>query len=103
MIIKRIFDDRTGIFLAETWAKIFTKYTPKDSGTLSQSYITEPYKVTYEQKYSHYQWFGISRNGKPLRYSKEQNFLAQSHWEEPAQDAFSDDVARAVSKYLRRK
>ena len=25
-IIKRIFDDRTGIFLAETWAKIFTKY-----------------------------------------------------------------------------
>ena len=36
-IIKRIFDDRTGIFLAETWAKIFTKYTPKDSGTLSQS------------------------------------------------------------------
>ena len=39
----------------------------------------------------------------PLVYSKEINPLAQSHWEEPAQDAFADDVAMAVSKYLRRK
>ena len=102
-IIKRIFDDRTGIFLAETWAKIFTKYTPKDSGTLSQSYITEPYKITYEQKYSHYQWFGVSKNGKPLRYSKEQNFLAQSHWEEAAERDKKVEVARAVTEYLKRR
>ena len=83
-IVNRILDDDVGRFLAETWAKIFEKYTPRDSGTLGQSYITEPWKVTYTQRYSHYQWQGVSKKGKPLNYNKEKNMLAQSHWEEAA-------------------
>ena len=35
-IVNRILDDDVGRFLAETWAKIFEKYTPRDSGTLGQ-------------------------------------------------------------------
>ena len=45
-IVNRILGDDVGRFLAETWAKIFEKYTPRDSGTLGQSYITEPWKIT---------------------------------------------------------
>lgn len=103
VILNRIIDDDVKIFTAETWAKIFTKYTPKDTGTLSQSYITEPGKVIYQQVYSHYQWEGLSKKGNPLNYNKEKNFLAQSHWEEQAEKDKKNEVARAVTEYIKRK
>lgn len=102
-ISSRLFGDDVGLFLAETWAKIFTKYTPKDSGTLSQSYTIEPYRVTYEQHYSHYQWEGVSKKGNPLNYNKEKNFLAQSHWEQAALRDKKDEVTKAVTEYIKRK
>ena len=102
-IVNRILDDDVGRFLAETWAKIFEKYTPRESGALGQYYITEPWKVTYTQKYAHYQWQGVSKKGKPLNYSKEQNMLAQSHWEEASERDKSSEVARAVTEYIKRK
>ena len=102
-IINRIFDDEVGLFVAETWGKIFEKYVPMDSGTLSQTYDTEPYKVIYNQKYSYYQWYGISKKGNPLNYNKEQHFLAQSHWEESAERDKKNEVARAITDYIRRK
>lgn len=99
-ICKRIIDEPTGKFIAETWAKIFQKYTPKDTGMLSQQYTIEPFLITYNQRYSHYQWNGISKSGNPLNYSKEKNFLAQSHWEEAAFKDRKDEVARAITKYI---
>lgn len=89
--------------MAETWARIFQKYTPKKSGMLSQSYTIKPFLVTYNQKYSFYQWYGLSKKGNPLNYSKEKNFLAQSHWEQAAERDRKDEVARAVTEYIRRK
>lgn len=89
--------------MAETWARIFQKYTPKDSGMLSQSYTVKPFLVTYNQKYSFYQWYGLSKKGNPLNYSKKKNFLAQSHWEQAAERDRKDEVARAVTEYIRRK
>lgn len=123
-------DNRVGLFLAQTWANYFDKYIPKKTMTLSSNYTTTPFKVTYNSPYAHYQWEGekyidpvykvggfhnadFSRwwsrpgvtkvpSGEPLNYSKEQNPLATSHWEEPAFNAFQDDVARQLTYYLRR-
>lgn len=89
--------------MAETWARLFQKYTPKDSGMLSQSYTVKPFLVTYNQKYSYYQWYGISKTGKPLNYSKEKNFLAQSHWEKSAEKDRKNEVAKAVTDFIRSK
>lgn len=102
-IVNHILNDDIGRFTAETWAKIFEKYTPRDSGTLGEYYITEPWKITYDQKYAHYQWQGVSKKGKPLNYNKEKNFLAQSHWEEAAFRDKKDLVARAITEYIKRK
>ena len=102
-ILGRIFDDSAGRFLAETWGKIFTKYAPFDTGTLAQSYQTEPWKLTYVQKYSRYQWQGISKSGRPLNHSKEKNYLAQSHWEEAAERDKAGEVANALTAYIKRR
>lgn len=89
--------------MAETWARLFQKYTPKDTGMLSQQYTVKPFLVTYNQKYSYYQWYGISKTGKPLNYSKEKNFLAQSHWESAAERDRKNEVAKAVTDFIRSK
>ena len=101
-IINRIFNDKVGIYLASTWGKIFEKYVPMDTGTLSQRYDVEPFKVIYTQKYSYYQWQGVSKKGTPLNYSKEKHYLAQSHWEEAAERDKKDEVAKSVTAYLKK-
>ena len=89
--------------MAETWARLFQKYTPKKTGMLSQQYTVKPFLVMYNQKYSYYQWYGISKTGKPLNYSKEKNFLAQSHWESAAERDRKNEVAKAVTDFIRSK
>lgn len=128
--INRILDDDVGKFVASEWSRYFAKYVPMREGTLAQNISIEPYQVTYNSPYAHYQWEGKlyvdpitgkgafytpdygfwSRPGitkiptdTPLNYSKEQNPLATSHWEVPAYNAFKDTVARAVTNYLKRK
>lgn len=129
--INRILDDDVGLYLANQWALYFAKYVPMREGILATSLTIEPYQITYEQPYAHYQWEGKlyvdpitgkgafydpdygfwSRPGKdtkiptdiPLNYSTEKNPLATSHWEVPAYNAFKDTVARAVTNYLKRK
>jgi hypothetical protein len=118
--MKRLISDDVRLYLAETWAKYFKKYTPMDSGTLGSTYETEPGKVTYTTPYAHFQWYGevmvddrgstwakprTSKHyaGRNLVYSKEKNAKATSHWEEAAQKDCSSKVAAEVSDYIRRK
>ena len=129
-IADRIIDDDVGTFLASEWSRYFAKYVPMREGILAQDITIEPFQVTYNSPYAHYQWMGklyvdpitlkgafydsnygfwsrpgVSKipTGIPLNYSKEQNPLATSHWEVPAFEAFKDDVARAVTQYLKGK
>ena len=128
----RILDNAdVGEYLAQTWVKYFAKYTPVQEGVLRSNVTTKPFEVTYESPYAHYQWEGIkyvdpeygvsgwfnptsgtwfSRpgitkvpSGEPLHYSKEQNPLATSHWEQAAYDAFKDIVAHDVSNYIKQR
>lgn len=129
-IADRIIDDDVGIFVASEWSRYFAKYVPMQEGILASDITIDPFKVTYNSPYAHYQWMGnlyvdpitlkgafydsdygfwsrpgVSKipTGIPLNYSKEQNPLATSHWEVPAFEAFKDDVARAVTQYLKGK
>lgn len=95
-------NDKVGKFTAETWGRIFKRYTPADTKTLSQSYRTEPNKVIYYQPYSHYQWEGVSRSGRPLNYSKERNFDATDHWEQAAYKNHKNEVSSAITEFIRR-
>ena len=101
-IIAKLLNEKVGIYLAETWAKQFKKYIPADTKMLMNNYVTEPYKVTYNQKYARYQWEGVSSKGRPLNYSKDVNPFAQSHWEQAAFRDKKDEVARSMSEFIKR-
>lgn len=96
--------DDVGLFTAATWARYMDKYVPYYEGMLSTTAdTTEPFKITYTQEYSRYQWKGVSKSGKALNHSKEEHPLATSHWEEPAYARYKDNVAQEITAYLRRK
>ncbi len=100
LITGRIFDDDAGKFLAETCANQFNKYVPMDSGTLSQHVTTEPFKITYEERYAEYQWKGVSKAGRPLKYNKENHRLARSHWSEDGYRNRRNAIISALHYYL---
>lgn len=127
-VINRIVNNsKVGIFTAETCARYMMPYVPMDSGTLSQNYTTEPWKVIYNQPYAHYQYMGqaygssypITENGrvtgyyslpgvkkhptgKPLKYSKMQHPLATSKWDVAMKNAKLNAVAREISEFIKR-
>lgn len=104
VIDKIVKSNDLGLFLSMTWARYMNKFVPMNQGMLYKTAdVTKPFEVSYIQNYSHYQWEGLSKSGKKLRYSKEQHHLAQSHWEEQAFIEYKSQVAKEVTEYLRGK
>ena len=85
-----------GIFTAETCARYFNPYVPMRDGFLSQNYVTEPFKITYNQPYAKRNYYGDDFN-----FSKEQHPLATSHWEQPAYAAKKDQVAKEITEFVK--
>lgn len=86
-----------GIYAAETLARLMTPYVPMDTGTLSQSYTTTPYKVIYNQPYAHRLYEGDGFN-----FSREKHPLATAHWDEAVKTAKGKQLADEITKYIRR-
>lgn len=112
--MNRIIDNDVKHFAAETWARYFKKYTPRDSGVLGETYTTEPGKVNYTSVYAHFQWEGkvmVDDRGstwaKPgtrkhytsanLKYTYPS---ASSHWEEVAEKNHKSAVAKQITAYI---
>lgn len=114
--VNRIIDDRTRLFASQTWARYFSKYVPRDSSVLKDTYEIAPGKVTYTSVYAHFQWEGRVMVGQEsgsawarprekkvytnrnLQYSYPK---ATSHWEETTEKRHKSEVARQVTNYIK--
>lgn len=102
-------DKRIGIFTAETCARYMDKYIPMDTGMLAQTYTTEPFLITYEQPYAHYQYYGENLNHPPLSTygsggtpPQQLHPLATHHWDKPMWKAHGNQIAKEISAYIER-
>lgn len=84
-----------GQFAAEDVMRLSQPYVPVDQSFLMKSAQAEPFLVTWNTPYAHYQWNGISKSGKELKYTKT---TAHSHWE---QQIDKSELARDITEYLR--
>lgn len=95
----RIYDnDTVGIFAAETAGKLMGDYVPMETGTLAQSYKTEPFKVIYEQPYAHRMY-----EGEGFNFNKEKHANATAHWDKAMMRAKGDEFARTVQKFIEKE
>ena len=78
-----------------------TPYTPKDSGILQGSVNSSigSGELVYNTPYAHYQWVGVSKNGKPFNYQKK-NPLATDHWVIEAMKVHLQDVCRDAERWI---
>lgn len=98
-------------FFTATCAKAMDKYVPFDEGTLAGTVIQngEPTEnvhdtyIVYDQEYAHYQWAGVSKKGKPLKYSDDKHPQATDHWDSKMVTAEGDRVTRIVQEELDRQ
>lgn len=98
-------------FFTAECAKAMDKYVPYDEGTLAGTVIqngvpTENVHdtyIVYDQEYAHYQWAGVSKNGKRLNYQKDKHSHATDHWDEKMMTAEGDGVTRRVQKYMEQR
>ena len=86
-------------FFTSTCAKHMDKYVPMREGVLAH-YHLENDAVVYEQLYARYQYNGISKSGKPLKYSKDKHPLVTHHWDKKMVSAEMQDVVKEVQDYF---
>lgn len=120
-----------GLFLAHQWKRLINPYTPHRDGNLEQNVTYEPFAITYNAPYSHYQYNGVvyedpiyhaggftnnggidwwSRPGikkqettRPLNYLTDHNPQATHHWDKAAEQAGQKDKLIAdANRFLRR-
>lgn len=89
-------------FATQTCAIHMDKYVPYDEGYLAD-YRIEDNKVIYQQPYAQYQYYGISKSGKPLNYSTDKHPQATSYWDKKMWSAEKDAVIKEIQDYIRRQ
>ena len=59
--------------------------------------------IVYDQEYAHYQWAGVSKNGKKLNYQKDKHAQATDHWDSKMVTAEGDRVTRIVQNHMEQR
>ena len=90
-------DPALGMFAVSECARIGDQYVPYREGALVGSTgASRPWVLVYDQPYARYQFYGISRSGGALQYSKDRHPKATSHWDREIQNR-SAEIARALT------
>jgi hypothetical protein len=89
-------------FFTSTCQKHMDKYVPMRVGNLATNLDIETDHIVYESPYAEYQYYGISKKGKPLNYSKDKHPLATSYWDKKMVSAEIQDVVKEVQAEINR-
>lgn len=84
-------------FFTNTCYKHMDKYVPYREGNLRTIVDVQDDSITYESPYAKYQYYGISKNGKPLNYRTPGT---GDHWDKRMVSAEIDDVVKEVQDYI---
>ena len=82
-------------FFTSECAKAMDKYVPFDEGNLADYHI-EGNLIIYEQLYARYQYYGLSKSGKPLNYHTDKHPLATSYWDKHMVTADMPDIIKKI-------
>ena len=82
-------------YFTKRCADYMDKFVPYDEGNLAD-YRIEGDNIIYQQKYAEYQYYGVSKNGKPLNYSKAKHQLASKEWDKQMITANLNDIIKEM-------
>lgn len=92
---------RISKFATETCARYMDDFVPFREGNLAK-YTIVGNEIYYDQPYAQYQYYGVSKSGKPLNYSTEKHTYAGPYWDRRMMSARGSEVIDEIQKELRR-
>lgn len=117
-ILKRVGNDKFGLFVSNEWKRFINPYTPRDNGIMMQTAVIRPWEIEYIEPYSHYMYegilyvdpetgsawagFGVEKEPTaiPLEYQKN-NPYATDHWDIKAAEAGQlDKLYRTINNAI---
>ncbi|MBQ7798745.1 MAG: hypothetical protein IJ371_06460 [Clostridia bacterium] len=84
-------------FFSNTCYKHINKYVPMDEGNLRINADVKADSITYESPYARYQYYGISKSGKPLNYRTPGT---GDYWDKRMVSAEMEQVVQEVQNYI---
>lgn len=84
-------------FFSNTCYKHMNKYVPMDEGNLRINANVKADSITYESPYARYQYYGISKSGKPLNYRTPGT---GDYWDKRMVSAEMEQVVQEVQNYI---
>lgn len=84
-------------FFSNTCYKHMNKYVPMDEGNLRINADVKADSITYESPYARYQYYGISKSGKPLNYRTPGT---GDYWDKRMVSAEMEQVVQEVQNYI---
>lgn len=90
-------NDRVGMFMAVELKRLMSPYTPRVKGTLEDTAIVEPFKITYVQPYSKYIYYGDGFN-----FSDNKHPNATSRWDVVTKNVKGKELANSVTRFIKK-
>lgn len=95
-------------FFTQTCAIHMDKYVPYDTGALAETTVignvptgnVTTDEIIYNQRYAHYVYEGISKNGKPLNYHDDKHPYAGKQWDKRMISVEMQNVEEEVQNYI---
>lgn len=84
-------------FFTNTCYKHMDKYVPQRDGNLRTIVDIKSDSITYESPYAKYQYYGVSKNGKPLNYRTPGT---GDYWDKRMISAEMQNVVEEVQNYV---
>lgn len=90
--------------LTEEVYKNLPDYMPRDSGNLiSHMAIKDPTTIRVSTPYARFLFFGKTRTGKQVDYSRQRNPQGGAHWDRRMVAARGKAIVAKVQRYARKK
>lgn len=102
-ILKKVQNNRLGLFAAQEWKRLIDPYTPRDTGTMQDTAKITPWSITYDAKtvvggksYAVYVYYGENMN------FKHNNPYSTFKWDQAAANAGQlDKLTRTINSALK--
>lgn len=91
-------------------ARYMDRFVPFREGNLARTVVDEygvineenvtTDTIAYMQEYAEYVYYGISKNGNDLNYTKDMHPDAGPYWDEEMWSVYEEQITKEVQKYL---
>ena len=93
--VSKLQGDKFGLFAATQWHKHYEPYVPMHEGILAHNVTVEPWQITHNAIYAHYQY-----EGEGFNFRRDLHPKACAHWDQAARATEEQAFVSELQAYI---